>query len=102
MIKQPDFMNDEHCPTCGHALKSYWQRLSPGLVGALVKCIVFVRAHDKNEFHVLHDLGLTHTEKCNFTKLRNHGLVAKKDGADHKWVITARGGAFLRGEIEVP
>lgn len=38
----------------------------------------------------------------NFTKLRFHALVAKKDGKPGFWLITSRGGSFLRGEIAVP
>lgn len=83
-------------------MKEFWHRLSPGLVATLVRCIQFVRKSGKNEFHTQRDLRLSHTEACNFTKLRNHGLVAKIKGEGHKWLITARGGQFLRGEIAVP
>jgi hypothetical protein len=43
-----------------------------------------------------------YNEFSNFTKLRFHALVAKVDRKPGYWLITARGGQFLRGEIAVP
>ena len=76
--------------------------LTPGLVSVLIKCIQFVHAQGKNEFHLQDDLHLSVNAFSNFTKLRFHGLVAKVDGKRGCWLITARGGQFLRGEIAVP
>jgi hypothetical protein len=83
-------------------MKAFWHTLNPGLVSVLVKCIEFVHNHDKNEFHLQDDLHLTVNEFSNFTKLRFHALVAKVHGKPGYWLITARGGQFLRGEIAVP
>ncbi len=94
-------MND-HCPTCGANTKAFWHTLTPGLVSILVKCIQFVHEHGKNEFHLQRDLHLNVNEFSNFTKLRFHALVAKVDEKPGYWLITARGGQFLRGEINVP
>jgi len=92
----------ERCLHCGANLKAFWHNLNPGLVSVLIKCIQFVHEHNKNEFHLQNDLRLNVNEFSNFTKLRFHALVAKVDGKQGYWLITARGGQFLRGEIAVP
>jgi hypothetical protein len=83
-------------------MKQFWHTLNPGLVSVLVKCIQFVHEHNKNEFHLQRDLHLSVNEFCNLTKLRFHALVAKVDGKPGFWLITSRGGQFLRGEISIP
>ena len=95
-------MTEERCPTCGATCKAYFSTLTPGLVAVLIQCIQWVHQHDRNEFHLQNDLHLSFKENSNFSKLRQHALVAKIDGKPGKWLITNRGGAFLRGEIAVP
>ena len=95
---------DEFCPNCGARMKEFYHLLSPGLVNVLVKAIRFVKSTNTNKFH-LHDLGLTQSEYCNAQKLRFHGLIAHADPENLKagqWLITSRGGQFLRSEISVP
>ena len=92
----------ERCPHCGANMKAFWHTLNPGLVSVLIKCIQFVHDHNKNEFHLQNDLHLNVNEFSNFTKLRFHALVAKVEDKPGFWLITARGGSFLRGEIAVP
>jgi hypothetical protein len=83
---------------------SVWEhKLTPGLVDALCAAIEFVHRSNHNRFHLQKDLpGLSKSAYNNFQKLRFHALVAKVDDAPGYWLITARGGQFLRGEIEVP
>ncbi len=96
---------ETHCPHCGASMKAFWHRITPGLVGTLVK--VYVKVCSKNE-NIIHknELELTHSEYGNFQKLRFHGLIAKHriEGAwrEGEWLITKRGGQFLRGEIQIP
>lgn len=92
----------EKCPHCGAGMKAFWHTLNPGLVSVLIKCIQFVHEHNQNQFHLQRDLHLSVNEFSNFTKLRFHALVAKVDEKPGYWLITARGGQFLRGEITVP
>lgn len=95
----------EKCPTCGHRITSTrWEKLSPGLVLCLVKSIEAVHKKGKNRFHYMNDLSLNHTEAANFQKLRFHGLIAHADPENPRtgeWLITKKGGQFLRGEIAV-
>lgn len=86
-------------------MKEWWHALTPGLVSILIKAITFVKKTGVNEFHVHKDLLLNHFEASNFQKLRFHGLVAHADPdarRNGKWLITKRGGEFLRNEIAVP
>jgi hypothetical protein len=92
----------ERCPHCGANMKAFWHTLNPGLVSILIKAIQFVHENGKNEFHLQKDLHLSVNEFSNFTKLRFHALVAKVDEKPGFWLITRRGGQFLRGEIPVP
>lgn len=93
----------KRCEHCGASLKIFWRRLTPGLVSALVEAIKYVHGANKNEFHLQKHLpSLTKTQYNNFQKLRFHALVAKIDGKAGYWLITARGGEFLRGERAVP
>ncbi len=92
------------CPNCGALMKEYWHSLSPGLVICLVKAIKFVKKNNLNKFK-LTDLELSQNQFNNFQKLRFHGLIAHADHDNIKsgqWLITNRGGQFLRGELSVP
>jgi hypothetical protein len=98
-------MTEEICIHCGASLKSYWHRLTPGLVNTLVK--VFVKVIDKGQDRVhISEITLNHSEYGNFQKLRFHGLIAKfkENGVwvPGDWLVTKRGAEFLRGEIRVP
>ncbi len=83
----------------------YWHTLSPGLIETFRKFALQVRDHN-NKVHIRRDVTLTITENNNFQKLRYWGLVAKyKEMGNHiagYWVLTKRGGEFLRGEITLP
>ena len=91
-----------HCEHCGANMKAYWQPLTGGLVSCLVKAIKYVHTNKKNEFHLSKHLDLSKNQYNNFQKLRFHALVAKVDDKPGYWLITKRGGQFLRGEIAVP
>lgn len=94
----------EKCEHCGASLNKYWHRLTPVLVNALVKTMQCVQSKGENLVHK-QDLNLTHGEYGNYQKLRFHGLIAKhkdEDGAFDGWVLTKRGGKFLKGQMTVP
>lgn len=95
----------ELCPCCGAKMKKYWHRITPGLVGILIKCYDFVKENGQNRFK-MNELKLSHSEYGNFQKLRFHALIAKHkvDGewVGQEWVMTSRGIDFLCGRITVP
>lgn len=97
----PELKQKEKCNSCGASMKMWWHMVTPGLVGDLIKAIEFVKAN-KNEFHLQKNLNLSKNEYNNFQKLRFHGLVAKVKDRSGYWLITKRGGHFLRGEMEIP
>jgi len=97
-------MQSNTCPHCGASMKEYWHNLTPGLVNCLIKAIKAVKKSNRNVFH-WQELGLTTVEANNLQKLRYFGLIAHATKDEHNsgyWLITARGGQFLRGELAVP
>lgn len=100
----PKIINKEACPHCGANISPRWEPLNAALVGILIKAIQYVHERNENRFNANRDLGLTHNQAANFQKLRFHGLVAHADQDKRSgyWLITARGGQFLRSEMNVP
>lgn len=85
------------CPHCQANRKKHSHRMTPGLLAILIKAIKFVKKKDLNFFHPDKDLNLSRIEYANCQKLRFHWLIAKS-GTTGYWVITKKGGKFLRGE----
>lgn len=98
----PELKQKKKCNNCGANMKMWWHMVTPGLVGDLMKSINFVKNANKNEFHLQKDLSLSKNDYNNFQKLRYHGLVTKVKEKAGYWLITKRGGQFLRNEIEIP
>jgi hypothetical protein len=65
--------------------------------------------YGRNAIHIRNEMAdcpgapfqLSRDEWSNFSKCRYHGLVAKTDHLGY-WLLTERGGQFLRGEISIP
>ena len=96
---------NKRCPHCGATMKEYWQGLTPALVNILIHCIEAVKRNGANRFHWEKDVRHNVNESHNFHKLRIHGLIARAEPDNPRsgyWLITDRGGKFLRGEISVP
>ena len=94
----------EKCPHCGASMKMYWHKLTPGITKALIKMRKAVAVKGKNDIRIDKlppDLALTHIERCNWQKLRMHGLVARvtEDGQVKRgrWLTTAKGNSYLQG-----
>ena len=94
------------CEHCGASLKKYWHRLTPGMTSALMKMNRGVNVKKANDIRIdklTGDMALTHVERCNWQKLRLHGLVArvKVDGLVQRgrWLITRKGYQYLHGEV---
>ena len=95
---------NDRCQHCGAKMNKYWHRLTPVMVRALVKTLQVVRDQDNNHVQIS-DVDLSHSEYGNYQKLRYHGLIAKHhddEGNFDGWLITKRGGQFLRGEVCLP
>lgn len=102
LVNFPELKDKEICANCGESMKSYWHNITPGLVSGLIKAIEFVSRNNRNSFHLAQDLNLSKTTYNNFQKLRFHALVAHDKGKKGFWLITKRGGEFLRGETTIP
>mgnify|MGYP001112701432 CR=1 FL=1 len=79
------------CECCGAKTVEYRHTLSASLVRALLWF------SENNTAVSLADSGLTHTQICNFQKLKYWGLVDKVEGTS-LWFITDEGKAFLSGK----
>lgn len=94
------------CPNCGGSVSGRWERLTPGLVGILVKFKQAVIYKQANAVSPNQMAALSHSEKANFQKLRFHGLVAKVriegEHLEGLWLLTRRGSQFLLGNLAVP
>lgn len=87
-------------------------KLTTGLVSILLNIHRTVREKGRNDIHINREVpevcgAQAYHQLSNTSKLRFHALIAKvrDENGNHKkghWLITGRGGKFLRGEIEVP
>lgn len=97
---------DKRCPHCGAKMEKKKHVLNRGIVRALRMMIKGVRAEDKNDISFGDIPWESFNQHQNFQKLRYFGLVAhpRENGKRvwGRWLITNRGGAFLRGELAIP
>ena len=94
----------EYCDCCGAPMRKYTHNLTPGLVTAFIKFVNAVKEKGVNDVHLATEVELTHNEHANFQKLRLFGLVHHADKTNIKsgrWLITRRGGEFIRAETPV-
>lgn len=101
-------MTIERCSHCGASMKKYWHKITPGICTALIKINKAVNLKKVNDVRIDKlptDLALTHVERCNWQKLRLHGLVARVRESGYvkrgRWCITRKGYKFLMGQ-EIP
>lgn len=92
------------CPHCGASMKMYWHKITPGMTRALAKMRKAVSIKGENDIRIdklPKSIALNHVERCNWQKLRIHGLVArvKEDGQVKRgrWLITNKGYDYLYG-----
>lgn len=95
------------CSSCGAHSNKFWKRLSKGNVGALIKLRRAIGQYNRNDIHIAQEVDLTYSERANFSTLRQHGMVAhikdeKGNRVSGRWLLTKRGAAFLKGQLEVP
>jgi hypothetical protein len=101
------------CVHCDADLALSKHSLAAMYVEALFKLRAAVRHYDRNSIHIRHEMyaakgspfQLTTDQWSNFGKLRYFGLAhhaGKENPKSGKWLLTDRGGAFLRGDIAIP
>lgn len=99
----------KRCLCCEASMRKSTHHMTRVLVESLVKMARSVARSQQNDVMIDKmdvELRLTHVERCNFHKLRMHGLVArvKQEGKIKRgrWLITRRGWQFIKGDIDVP
>lgn len=95
------------CEKCGAQVKEWWHGFTPGLLTILIKVYRQIRKSGVNDYHLQANGELNNNEFSNFPKLRVHGLIAPVIGENGErvgahWLLTAKAGKFLRGEISIP
>ena len=102
-------VGQKRCLCCVASMSKSTHHLTKVMVDALVKICRSVALSKLNDVRVDKlngPLALTHIERCNFHKLRMHGLVAKVkvDGRikGGRWLVTHRGWQFIQGSLSVP
>lgn len=101
---------EKYCTHCGQKVEKYNVQLTEGIIRALIKFHQAIYRKKENRIHLLKDIQgdikLTPHEWNNFSRLRFHALVAKvRENGKHiagYWLLTRRGGEFLRGEADIP
>jgi hypothetical protein len=92
-----------YCDHCGNHSNAFWAAVTPGLVDTLIKFKGAVLAKNRNSIHLQKDADLTYSQRANFSKLRQLGMVAQDEGAGAGyWLLTHRGSEFLKGNMRVP
>jgi hypothetical protein len=90
------------CPTCYSTIKLYKYRVSETMAKIMREMAKATKATGQRAID-METLDLTHTERSQLSKMRQHGLIVqpKDDNGVKKarhWLITSKGWQFLRGE----
>lgn len=94
--------NDGHCDRCLRVIKVYKYGLSTMMAGIMKAMAQATKETGVREID-METLGLTHNERSQLSKMRQHGLIVQPKNADgvkkaRHWLITTKGWQFLRGE----
>jgi len=94
--------HDGHCDRCLRVIKVYKYPVSQTMARIMREVAKATRATQERAID-METLDLTHTERSQLSKMRQHGLVVQpKDERGVKkprhWLITTKGWQFLRGE----
>ena len=82
------------CPTCGARTRQYKHFLMRPMIDALARLALAGGAANISR------IGLTHSQICNFQKLR-YWKLTEKTGLEGYWNVTDVGYAFLQGKASV-
>lgn len=93
--------NDGHCDRCLRVIKVYKYGISTMMANNIKKMAAATKETGERAID-METLDLTHNERSQVSKMRQHGLVVQAKEGDHKkarhWLITTKGWQFLRGE----
>lgn len=93
--------NDGHCDRCLRVIQVYKYGISTMMAGIMKKMAAATRETGKRDID-MGTLGLTHNERSQLSKMRQHGIIVQTKEDGHKkarhWLITTKGWQFLRGE----
>jgi hypothetical protein len=97
--------NDGHCDRCLRVIQVYKYQVSKTMAKIMREMAKATRETGERAID-METLDLTHTERSQLSKMRQHGIVVQpKDERGVKrprhWLITTKGWQFLRGE-EIP
>lgn len=87
----------EECGHCGHVVTAFTHNLNKPLINLFIR---FVEEYLRNPrpINVNQEIQATHTQLCNWQKLRYFDLIKEVDGQG-LWVPTSIGIDFYYGEI---
>lgn len=90
------------CECCGQNKKEWKEQITVGLARSLAKLHNAVREKGINDVYTgdvnnQETVKFTHSEKCNWTKLKYHGLVFKVKDLSTKEFLSAHYGITQRG-----
>lgn len=94
--------NDGHCDRCLRVIKVYKYQVSKTMAKIMREMAKATKGTGERAID-METLDLTHTERSQLSKMRQHGLIVQpKDDRGVKkprhWLITTKGWQFLRGE----
>ena len=94
--------NDGHCDRCLRVIKVYKYQISKTMAKIMREMAKATKATGERAID-METLDLTHTERSQLSKMRQHGLIVQPKNEDgvkkaRHWLITTKGWQFLRGE----
>lgn len=93
--------NDGHCDRCLRVIKVYKYGISTMMADIMKKMAEATKQTGHRDID-METLGLTHNERSQVSKMRQHGLIVQTKEDGHKkarhWLVTSKGWQFLRGE----
>jgi hypothetical protein len=89
--------NDGHCDRCLRVIQVYKYGISTMMAGIMKKMAAATRETGKRDID-METLGLTHNERSQLSKMRQHGIIVQTKEDGHKkarhWLITTKGWQF--------
>lgn len=95
-------MAHQICTSCNQKIRVPANvHFSKGIQEAFFK---FARVYEAKgrPVHLRQDVNFTHEQQCNWSKVKNFGLVAKDFDNPGFWFVTKKGFAFLQGTEYIP